>query len=49
MKLERDTKAKKCDYCDEFAEYKLKDNGLYTYLCKSCYKNPIDAKKKINE
>ncbi len=49
MKIESGTKAKKCDYCDEFAEYKIKEDGLYSYLCKLCYKDPISAKKKINE
>ncbi len=38
-KIIKEPKAKKCDYCDEFAEMKIKEEGLYTYLCKPCYKN----------
>jgi len=32
------TKSKKCDYCDEYAEVKIKEDGIYTYLCKPCFK-----------
>lgn len=34
------TKRNKCDYCDELAVFKLKENPSdpYLYLCKSCYK-----------
>jgi len=49
MVSEKETKTKKCDYCDEFAEFKIKDRGLYSYLCKICHKDPINAKKRINE
>jgi len=43
-----DTKSKKCDYCDEYAKYKLKIDDLYSYLCTYCYKNIDKAKKEIN-
>jgi len=49
-KTEREpTKAKKCDYCDEYASFKLKEDGLNSYLCEWCYRNRDDAKKRINE
>ncbi len=40
-------KAKKCDYCDEYAEYKVKDNGIYGYLCNYCYKNLDKVKQEL--
>ena len=40
------TKSKKCDYCDDFADYKVKKEGLYAYLCNYCYNN-FDKVKKI--
>ena len=36
--LIKTTKGKKCDYCDEFAEFKIKVEGIYTYVCKPCSK-----------
>jgi len=49
IKLVKETKTKKCDYCDDYAEFKVKEKGLYTYLCKSCSKDIEKAKKSINE
>ena len=46
MQAIKPTKAKKCDYCDEFADYKVKVDGLYEYLCNYCYKN-FDKVKKL--
>lgn len=43
------TKTKKCDYCDEFAAYKVKEDELNTYLCDWCYHNIDEAKKRIND
>ncbi|HIH25264.1 hypothetical protein J4476_05425 [Candidatus Woesearchaeota archaeon] len=40
------TKSKKCDYCDDFADYKVKKEGLYAYLCNYCYNN-FDKVKKL--
>ena len=39
------TKGKKCDYCDEYAELKVKDDGISSYLCNYCFKN-LDKVKK---
>jgi len=41
------TKRNKCDYCDELAAYKLKENKSdpYSYLCNNCYKDAINSKK----
>lgn len=44
----RETKGKKCDYCDDFAVYKVPDAGLNTYLCENCYANQDQAKSDIN-
>jgi len=40
-------KAKKCDYCDDFAGYKIKKEGLYMYLCDYCYKNFDKVKQQL--
>ena len=48
-RLVKETKAKKCDYCDDFAEFKVKEKSLYTYLCKSCSKDIERARQSINE
>ena len=48
-KAVRETKGKKCDYCDDFAVYKVPDAGLYLYLCDNCYANQDAAKNKLNE
>ncbi len=49
MKAVNETNAKKCDYCVVYAVYTLKEEGLYTYLCKVCYKDVDKAKESINE
>lgn len=42
------TKRNKCDYCDELAVYKVKNNKEPTlYVCKSCYKDLDKAKKNL--
>lgn len=48
-KLLKEPKGKKCDYCDDFASYKVPDEGLYIYLCQNCYENPERARDNINE
>lgn len=48
-KVIKECKGKKCDYCDDFAVYKIPDQGVYTYLCENCYSNPDEAKNRINE
>ena len=40
-------KSKKCDYCDEYADYKVDQEGIYSYLCNYCYKNLDKVKKEI--
>lgn len=40
-------KAKKCDYCDDFASFKTNKEGLYEYLCSYCYKNLDKVKKEL--
>ena len=40
-------KAKKCDYCDDFAKFKINVDGLYNYLCTYCYKNTHKVKREI--
>ncbi|MBI5391803.1 hypothetical protein HZB00_02255 [Candidatus Woesearchaeota archaeon] len=42
------TKAKKCDYCDEFAQYKLEEKGLPLYLCDWCLHHLDLAKAEID-
>ncbi|GEM_PF-3078599 len=42
------TKSKKCDYCDEFAQYKMKEDGLSSYLCDWCYRHLDVAKTQLN-
>lgn len=49
IKLVKETKAKKCDYCDEYAEFKFKEKSLYSYLCKNCSRDIEKAKRSINE
>jgi DNA-directed RNA polymerase subunit RPC12/RpoP len=46
--LLKETKTKKCDYCDEYAYFKINKEGIYSYLCKTCGKNEELAKKLIN-
>ena len=48
MELIKETKSKKCDYCDEYAIMKVKENELYNYLCKNCAKDTEKAKEQIN-
>lgn len=48
LKAVRETKGKKCDYCDDFAEFKVSDEGLFLYLCKNCCEDFDNAKKRIN-
>jgi len=43
------TKSKKCDYCDEYANYKLKEDAIYKYLCINCSKNTKQAQEIINQ
>ncbi len=43
-----ETKSKKCDYCDEYAIIKVKEEGIYLYLCKTCAKDIDKAKESIN-
>jgi len=40
-------KAKKCEYCDDFASFKIKKEGLYTYLCNYCHKNFDKVKQEV--
>ncbi|HLC58466.1 MAG TPA: hypothetical protein VJI68_01250 [Candidatus Nanoarchaeia archaeon] len=44
----KETKGKKCDYCDEIAMFKILQEGLYEYLCITCVKDTEQAKKEIN-
>ena len=47
MKL-KETKAKKCDLCDEFASVKFQNeehSDLYDYLCQSCFNEKKGMKK----
>ena len=43
----KETKAKKCDYCDEFAAVKFLEEGLYSYACGWCSKNLETMKAQI--
>lgn len=40
----KETKSKKCDYCDEYATLKFREHDLYTYVCEWCYNNLDEAK-----
>ena len=42
-------KAKKCDYCDDYARHKIKKDELYSYLCAYCFKNLEQARAELNE
>ncbi|HZX12457.1 MAG TPA: hypothetical protein VFE88_03290 [Candidatus Nanoarchaeia archaeon] len=41
------TKGKKCDYCDDFAAIKIKEDDLYTYLCEWCSQHQEQAKNSL--
>ncbi len=45
MRVTSGTKGKKCDYCDDYAVLKFKEQDLYTYLCEWCFKNPNQSKR----
>ena len=43
------TKNKKCDYCDDFAAMKYKEEELSMYMCEWCFKHQDQARESINE
>jgi len=43
------TKGKKCEYCDDYADLKIKVDGLNNYLCNYCFKNRDKVKAELNK